>query len=100
MAEYKQLLAHDGQISATILRVIDMAYIPNDPGNRDRREYEVWLAAGNTPDPPDPLPDLPPPGPLELAADPTDAMHAATKGYVDREVSRATGGITLPAKAP
>ena len=54
MAEYKQL--NDpltGGISETILRVEDQAYIPNDPANRDRQQYELWLAEGNTPDPPE-----------------------------------------------
>lgn len=32
------------------------ANIPADPGNRDWREYQQWLAAGNTPDPADPPP--------------------------------------------
>jgi hypothetical protein len=27
------------------------AYIPNDPANRDRAAYNVWLAAGGVPDP-------------------------------------------------
>jgi hypothetical protein len=54
-ADYKQLwdMAQPGTISETILRVEDSAYIPPDPANRDRAEYEAWLAEGNTPDPPD-----------------------------------------------
>lgn len=56
MAEYQHLRdsMNPAEISETILRTADQAYIPNDPGNRDRQEYEAWLAEGNTPDPPAP----------------------------------------------
>jgi hypothetical protein len=53
MAEY-QLTSTD-----TIIRTEDGAAIPNDPANRDRAEYEQWLAAGGVPDPyvePEPVP--------------------------------------------
>jgi hypothetical protein len=39
-----------------IRRLADNATIPNDPGNRDYREYLAWIEAGNEPLPPDPVP--------------------------------------------
>jgi hypothetical protein len=45
MAKYR--LAPNGMI----VRNEDEAWIPPDPGNKDRQEYEDWLKQGNTPDP-------------------------------------------------
>lgn len=53
MADYQQLIdPMTKEISTTIFRRSDSAYIPNDPANRDYAEYLEWLEAGNTPDPP------------------------------------------------
>ena len=42
------------QIStAMILRLPDLASIPNDPTNTDWQAYQEWLAQGNTPLPPE-----------------------------------------------
>lgn len=35
----------------TIVRVSDGATIPNDPANRDRAEFDAWIAAGGVPEP-------------------------------------------------
>jgi hypothetical protein len=45
--------------TAIVLRIADSAFIPNDPDNTDRRIYEEWLAAGNTP-----VPYVAPPAPV------------------------------------
>lgn len=34
-----------------VIRLKDMAYIPEYPGNTDYQEYLEWVAKGNTPDP-------------------------------------------------
>jgi hypothetical protein len=53
----------------SIVRLSDGAFVPNDPGNRDYREYLDWLEAGNTPKPaPEPLPPPPPLTPVEKLA--------------------------------
>jgi hypothetical protein len=43
----------DYQLTATemVIRNADGAWIPNDPANADRAEYEQWLADGGVPDP-------------------------------------------------
>ena len=89
MAEYQ--LLND---TATVLRRIDSAYIPDDPANRDRAEYSAWVADGGVPDPAPLPPEPPPPEPLELDAPPEGPMDAATKGYVDTELAAVTARLS------
>jgi hypothetical protein len=50
---YQQYYNKDGvTIADGIKRLPDNAFIPNDPANTDWQQYQVWLAAGNTPLPP------------------------------------------------
>jgi hypothetical protein len=50
--------------STSIIRLSDGATIPDDPGNRDYREYLEYLEAGNTPEPA----PAPPPPPTSYTA--------------------------------
>lgn len=86
--------------TTAVLRRIDDAYIPDDPVNRDRAGYNLWLADGNAPDPAPLPPEPPPPEPLTLSAHPEGPMDAVTKEYVDRAFADlyARMATPLPAK--
>ena len=53
MSEYRRIQGFDGGVAASIQRTSDGASIPADPDNADWREFQAWLADGNTPDPVD-----------------------------------------------
>ena len=46
MSDYQ--LAFDPNV---VFRVNDEVWIPNAPGNKDWDEYQIWVEAGNEPDP-------------------------------------------------
>jgi hypothetical protein len=49
-------MAYKIMSNVLLQRLIDGAFIPVEPGNKDYREYQRWLAQGNTPTPADPPP--------------------------------------------
>ena len=68
----------DGRIFENgIKRLSDGAFIPPDPANTDYQQYLLWLEEGNTPLPPDPIPEpepLTPQQKLEAAGLPIDEL--------------------------
>jgi hypothetical protein len=71
----------------TVLRVSDHAFIPNDPANRDRQEYNQFLADGGVPDP------APPPSAAGVIAQSaqslqlSDAKALAAQGRTDEALA-------------
>ena len=60
-------------IMATVEGDPYVAFIPNDEGNKDWREYQAWLTQGNEPNPPQgvptpPVEPIPPPDIHEVNA--------------------------------
>lgn len=68
--------------SDSVRRLSDGAFIPADNGNRDYREYQEWLAAGNTPEPAD---QPAPVNPLD-AAEAHIASHYSTPRLLQMKV--------------
>ena len=54
MADYQQTRNPDGSIGDVVIRYSDGAFIPPDPANRDRQQYDEYTAAGGVTDPPAP----------------------------------------------
>lgn len=92
MAEY-QLTATD-----IVIRTKDGAYIPNDPSNSDRIEYDKWLAAGGVPDPYVPPEDASPDHPVRQQPSPeVQVLFDHEKRLLDLE---ARPGPPLPSQQP
>jgi hypothetical protein len=87
----------DYQLTQTeeVIRSADGARIPNDPGNRDRIEYEAWLADGGVPDPYVPPEPQPPPADANARID-TGANSAvdAYNANTPPAVAGGQGGMT------
>lgn len=62
--------------TAMVVRLADMAYIPDDPENVDRQRYMEWLAQGNEPEPPSGAV-------IETEDQLIDRLTVAVQGYMD-----------------
>jgi hypothetical protein len=59
---YKLILSpRTGELGNVVLRLSDNTFITEDENSSSWREYQDWLAEGNTSEPADPLPPEPAP---------------------------------------
>lgn len=75
-----------------IIRIADNAWIPNDPDNRDRAEYEAWLDAGGVPDPYIPPPPLVP----QSISDRQFFHQLAVVGIITQDDALASNAAVIP----
>lgn len=80
--------------SAIVIRTADGAFIPDDPGNRDRAEYQAWIDAGGVPDP-----YIVPLAPVPTTISPRQfAQEAWSRDYMTYDEALAFAGAgTVPA---
>ena len=77
---YKIIITSDG--SRAILKTVEggvITFTDPSPGNSDYAEYLQWLSAGNTPEPPDPLPE---PGIPAGFSDRIEALELIVNGII------------------
>ena len=76
-----------------IVRISDNAFIPSDPANRDRAEYEAWLAGGGVPEP-----YVPPPPPVpQTISDRQFFQQLAIAGVISEDEALASNAAVIPA---
>ena len=77
----------------TIVRIEDSAFIPNDPTNRDRADYEAWLADGGVPEP-----YVPPPAAIpQTISDRQFFQQLAVQGVISQDEALASCAAVIPA---
>ena len=69
--------------TTNVIRLADNAYIPADTGNTDYRAYLDWAAAGNVPEPADPV-VVPP-----ILVSPRQIRQALTRAGLRNDVETA-----------
>lgn len=94
MADYRLARTPEGD-ATLVVRRSDNAYIPSDPENHDWRNYQAWIAAGNTPD------QAPPLAPEKTKDEKIDAMlagHGLTVADLRERLNRGQGNGQAAAK--
>src|ERR1700730_4659558 len=76
-----------------VIRTSDLACIPDDPDNRDRAEYDAWIAAGGAPDPY----VAPPPPVPESISDRQFFQQLAVAGIITQDQALASNAAVIPA---
>lgn len=99
-AEYQHTRDMTGEISGTVYRYVDSAYIPDDPANRDRGIYTQYVEDGGVTDPPPPLPEPVPPAPDANARIDAGAQAAIETYQAAPMPPPAASGTAVPGGLP